>query len=341
MKKMLKPGLSIYLTIALAFSGCSLIDDDNDVTITTERKMLLSLFCKKDVNGIIYQEKTEYKYDANGNRIKKETTHIDNNNDSSVFTYEYKYDFNRKLLEEVQIKNGEQIKKTENTYDQQGNLIKVIENDKLKEEYDYKYNGKNVIFSTIQYTDQGIRKTVGTEVYTDSDLKYMVSSKSEVEDANGNKSIEESNYSYKYDGNGNIIETTEKCNIDGIPAWVSQITINGSDSTYSYTQYDKNGVEIQYNYDYTQYTDTYRNKISYHKYEESGENWEPNISEEFYRYNDDGNVVEITYYKNGIFLYCKSTNYVYNNNIETFTIYWYDKNENIEQTNYYTLTYEQ
>ena len=212
MKKMLKPGLSVYLTIALAFSGCSLIDDDNDVTITTERKMLLSQLREWTVDGIVYQEKEEYKYDANGNRIKKETTHIDDGIVSSVTTEEF--NANGDPLEYVFINDGEVKEKNKYRYDQHGREVTVYQNDKLIRESRYEYNGNTVNFSTTQYTDKGTKKNDGTEVYTDSDLKYMVSSKSEVVEADGQKSIEEIKCSYKYDGNGNIIETTTESTSD-------------------------------------------------------------------------------------------------------------------------------
>lgn len=336
MKKMLKPGLSVYLTIALAFSGCSLIDDDNDVTITTERKMLLSQLREWTVDGIVYQEKEEYKYDANGNRIKKETTHIDDGIVSSVTTEEF--NANGDLLEYVFINDGEVKEKNKYRYDQHGRAITVYQNDKLIIESRYEYNGNTVNFSTTQYTDKGTKKTDGTEVYTDSDLKYMVSSKSEVVEADGQKSIEEIKCSYKYDGNGNIIETTTEGTSDGIPTWFRQTSIDGNISTSSNISYNDNGEPQIQNYYYTEYTNSNCENPIYNKHEYHGFN--TNNTEEYYEYNDEGNLIESTFYENDI-LRNKNTNYEYKNNIKTFTSYSYDGNGEIFQTDNYTLTYEQ
>lgn len=337
MKKMLKPGLSVYLTIALAFSGCSLIDDDNDVTITTERKMLLSQLREWTVDGIVYQEKEEYKYDANGNRIKKETTHIDDGIVSSVTTEEF--NANGDHLEYVFINDGEVKEKYKYRYDQHGREVTVYQNDKLIKESRYEYNGNTVNFSTTQYTDKGTKKTDGTEVYTDSDLKYMVSSKSEVVEADGQKSIEEIKCSYKYDGNGNIIETTTESTSDGIPTWFIQTSIDGNQSiTLKISYY--HGEENMNFYDETVYTDSNREYILYHKYNATGVSWGTNITEEYYEYNDEGNLIESTFYENDI-LGSKNTNYVYKNNIVTYTNENYDDNGNTTTRYYYTLTYEE
>lgn len=329
MNKMLKSGLSAYLTIALAFSGCSLIDDDNEATITTERKMLLSE--EWYIDGTNIKEKTEYKYNANGNIIEKIVT---NTNDDGVSIEKHEYD--KKGNETAVYKNGELISECE--YDEEGNITAVYENGVLIMKSVYKYEGNTVYITTEDFSSGKI--TEETQVYTDTDRKQLKESKRHVINGDGTTEDYETTCTYEDYGNGNGTTTTTTCK-NGIPVNVIINSINGDYTTNTIKSFNADGEETMSVTQESLFTDTNRKRLR--KYESIYSNiWGSNNNDRHeYTYNfDETQCTKVMFYENDILRNCDK-DFVYKNNIVTYTKENYDDNGNTTTRYYYKLTYEE
>ena len=329
MKKMLKSGLSACLTIALAFSGCSLIDDDNEVTITSERKMLLSE--EWYIDGTNITEKKEYKYDANGNRIEEKRT---NTNDDGVSIEKHEYD--EEGNETAVYENDELIRKYE--YDEDGNKTAEYKNGVLIIKSVYKYEGNTVYITTEGFSSGQI--TEETQVYTDTDRKQLKESKRHVKNSDGTTEDYETTCTYEDYGNGNGTTTTTTYK-NGIPFNVILNSINGDYTTNTIKSFNADGEETMSVTQESLFTDTNRKRLR--KYESIYSNiWGSNNNDRHeYTYNsDETQCTKVKYYENDI-LKQTDKDFEYNNNIVTYTRESYDGNGKTTTRYYYTLTYEE
>lgn len=328
MKKMLKPGLSVYLTIALAFSGCSLIDDDNDVTITTERKMLLSE--EWLIDGTNITEKKEYKYDANGNRIEEKRT----NTDSDGVSIE-KHEYDKKGNETAVYKNGELIRKYE--YDEEGNKTAEYENGKLIQKSTYRYEGNTVYITTDGFSSG--KTTEETQVYTDTDRKQLKESKKHVINSDGTTEDYETTCTYEDYGNGNGTSKMENYKNKNL-SMTTINSINDNCTTYIHKEFNANGEETISVTQESLFTDASRKRLREYKSIYSNIWGTNNNDRHEYTYNsDETQCTKVEYYENDI-LKQTDKDFKYNNNIVTYTKEKYDDNGNTT-TRYYTLTYEE
>ncbi len=317
------------MTIALAFSGCSLIDDDNDVTITSERKMLLSE--EWYIDGTNIKEKTEYKYNANGNIIEKIVT---NTNDDGVSIEKHEYD--EEGNEIAVYKNGELIRKCE--YNEEGNKTAEYENGDLIKKSTYRYEGNTVYIITEGLSSK--QTSEETQVYTDTDRKQLKESKRHVINGDGTTEDYETTCTYEDYGNGNGTTTTTTYK-NGITENVIINSINSDRTTYIHKEFNANGEETMSVTQESFFTDTNRKRLREYKSIYSNI-WGTNKNDRHeYTYNsDETQCTKVMFYENDILRNCDK-DFVYKNNIVTYTNENYDDNGNTTTRYYYKLTYEE
>lgn len=328
MKNLLRLGVTASLMAAFVFSGCQKSDDDEPSSKKNRR--LLSELCEWTDHDINFQQKTEYKYDARGNEIFRESSNIidgevritssqetkyDANgeyigyeyrhfNPDGTFwsqSYEYKYE-NGRMIECLfkSIWDGEEsVSIDKYKYNEQGDktehVVSSNKNETDIETWNYQYDEKGNR-TEIEYYINGVLSE--TRKYEYNEKGYMT--KGEIYNSNGqllDKRV------FTYDGNTRTV-IGENYSSDGNTDGSIVISTSGIEK---YTDSDFKHLETE-KYTYTLkdgHTSIYETKNTYdskgtqisYEYKVNGkirEQWsnEGNIStSSSYSYNDDGEII--------------------------------------------------
>lgn len=303
--KNLKLGFAACLTAAFLFSGCS--KDDNESG--DQQRLLLSVErIQKDKDGnITGTSKTENKYDSQGNCIESNT--------------------------ETTKENGfSQQEKTLKKYDGQGNLLEseTYVDDVLSSKDIYTYEGNvETHESTTYLRGTTISSSKQIITYTDSNRDNIKTSVTTMTFDNST-SVTKQETSYDKDGKVEMIVTFENDEL------TQRVVFNRDVDTQTHYLYFSDGKTDE-SKSYT-LTITYSGNKQTSLFEYfDGKKVE---NEKIVTSNSEGRLSGSESYENGR-LVRKTTDYVYNGNVESYTIYDYSNPDITEPTMiiFYTLTY--
>ncbi|MBR5644872.1 MAG: hypothetical protein IKW77_11885 [Salinivirgaceae bacterium] len=307
MKKLFKLGFAASLMAAFVFSGCSKDDDDDEPVNSQNGRRVLSMSCEETLaNGETSSWKQEYKYDEQGRLIKLEITR---DGESSIEEYKY---------------------------NKQGDNTETFTNGELTQKSEYSYTGNTVKYTRYSYFEGELMSVTNyTNTYTDSKRKELKSSAVEMNGGKGNTHTSKKEFSKDKNGN-TVVESYSDGKME--KKWV--------------TEYDGNNVNLTVYYFSDNDTLTVSTKSVYadSKHEkplveesilEGGMvniTTSVSITKTVYTYDDAGNVIERVSYSKGNMvigmagikyldteekLISKQTDFVYNGNTVTYTLYSY------------------
>ena len=304
--KNLKLGFAACLTAAFLFSGCSKDDNESD----DQQRLVLSVErIQKDKDGNITENsKTDNKYDARGNCIESNT--------------------------ETSKENGfSQQEKTLKKYDGQGNLLEseTYVDDVLSSKDIYTYEGNvETRESTTYLRGTTISSSKQVITYTDSNRDKIKTSVTTMTFDNST-SVTKQETSYDKDGKEEMITTFNEN--DKI---TQRVVFNRDVNTQTHYFYFNDGKTDE-SKSYT-LTITYSGNKQTSLFEYfDGKKVE---NEEIVTSNSEGRLSGSESYENGR-LVRKTTDFVYNGNVESFTTYYYYDPNSTEPTMtiYSTYTY--
>ena len=164
---------------------------------------LLGLTRDKEKDGLpVLVETLTYTYDANGNRMSKEETKIDDDKQESKITY-YSYDYESRLtnLEYTGDPDEDDIPSASFEYDGNGIRTKAVEGDTIARYY---YDGLNVLFEkdAAGLTQKSYTRALGFP----GGIGGLISMKRfEMED----DGLEEKTHYYHYDALGSVVNLSD------------------------------------------------------------------------------------------------------------------------------------
>jgi antitoxin component YwqK of YwqJK toxin-antitoxin module len=301
MGKTFKLGFAACLTAAFLFCGC----EKNEDVLTPNYKYgkLLSKLCEYTEDGVLHQNKTEYKYDEKGIVTEKNETELI---DGSLYytgktEYGFVYDEKGRCTERSQIftQMGE-VTYTQNysiKYDEEGRII-------FTEYKDERSNG--ITYSRIEkYKYNEFGDKIEYEIITD-----------------GSKITEKWEYKYNEQGKKTECEHTYEY-IDSNENWIEKETFTFTDNTINIVGEDSFYGKIIGEKIYTEDGHLKSSKRTYTK--EDGSIYS---TETKYSYDNNGEETLFENYVNGKL----TEKHITEGNIETRVTYMYSENGELEQT---------
>ncbi len=301
MKTQLKLGFAACLTAAFLFSGCQ--NNDDELTPNYKYGKLLSKSSEYTEDGVLHQNKTEYKYNEKGNVTEETETRLI---DGSLYytgktEYGFVYDEKGRCTERSQIftQMGE-VTYTQNysiKYDEEGRII-------FTEYKDERSNG--ITYSRIEkYKYNEFGDNIEYEIITDE-----------------SKTTQKWEYKYNEQGKKTECEHTYEY-IDSNENWIEKETFTFTDNTINIVGEDSFYRKIIGEKIYTEDGHLKSSKRTYTK--EDGSIYS---TETKYSYDNNGKETLFENYVNGKL----TEKHITEGNIETRVTYMYSENGELEQT---------